>query len=104
MPEQDGSHVPKRGRAARVESRNDLEFLRHFQNCAGVKNVLKLEVGRNFLIFEIRFCGTYSMSPGFSSMSSSKFRDASIAFTFRTCASTTPSVTLRNNTTCECLA
>ena len=42
------------------------------------------------------------MSPGWSWRSSSKFREASIDLTFRTCASTTPLLILRNTTTCEC--
>src|SRR5581483_1192409 len=73
-----------------------------YQNCAGVKNVLRLETGKNLRIFDIRFCGTNSMSPGWSWRSSSKFREASIVLTLRTCASTTPSLIFLNTTTCEC--
>jgi hypothetical protein len=57
----------------------NLQFVMHGLELPGEKKVLKDEAGKYFLIFEIRFWGTYSMSPGLSSRSSSRFRDDNIA-------------------------
>src|SRR3979411_2188582 len=66
--------------------------------------MLMLEVGKNCLILEIRFCGTDKKSPGLRWMSSDKFRDTSIAFTFNRRDSTRSSEPRRNRLIWECLA
>src|SRR5581483_10768599 len=103
MPEENGRDVTQGWRTRGVAGRQNSQFF-HDQNCPGLKNVLKLATGRNFLILDIRFCGTNSMSPGFRSGSSSMFREDSMDFRFRTRLSTTPAITFRNRTTCECFA
>src|SRR5262244_3285405 len=74
-------------------------------NIAGLKYAPRDERGKNFSIFDQVDFGTYSMSPGCSTVSSFRFLPFKTSFRFRTLISTQSSeFDFRNSTTCEFFA